>query len=194
MAAIIVPSQHRADYKRDELNERVQGTRKLPGFRTSKIGPQRKLGPEHNTWYWNPFRVGAGEAPRDFQKKLREVDPDNLIDVRWNPIIEKWGVFYRNPKIAHPICTGWVLLFLVEPRELDERVLARLYSASAQRWGNARQYFSAVEREMEREAAKRDANRRQEAVDLAMPYWEHSQIKVAMRGKSSGDKFSRYHA
>lgn len=166
----------------------LRGGRKIPV--RHQVSRGKKLGPEHMTWYWNPFRAGARPAPESFVKKLREVDPDNLIDVRWNPIVEKWGVFYRNPKIQHPICSGWVLLFLVEPRELDERVLARLYEASAAKWGNGRQYFAAVVREMEREEEARDKKRRNEAVDMAMPFWEHSRISTA--GK--GNKFSEYHS
>jgi hypothetical protein len=165
------------------------GTRKIPGVRQQVARPQ-KLGPEHNTWYWNPFRADARFAPEDFRKKLREVDPDGLIEVVWNPIRECWGIFYRNPKISHPICSGWVLLFLADPRELDERVLARLYSASAAKWGNGKQYFAAIEREYEREQERKDKLRRDEAVDMAMPFWEHSRISTA--GK--GNKFSEYHS
>lgn len=171
------------------MEDSLRGTRRLPGFR-APVGPRAKLGPEFNTWYWNPYRVGAGEAPISFRQKLREIDPENLIDVRWNPVVEKWGVFYKNPKIAHPICSGWVLLFLVEPRELDERVLARLYNSSAAKWGNGRQYFQAVVRELEREKELKDKARREEAIDLAMPFWEHSRISNI--GK--GNKFSKYHA
>lgn len=171
------------------MEDSLRGTRRLPGYKTP-VGKTKKLGPEFNTWFWNPNRIGAGEAPIAFRKQLREVDPDNLIDVRWNPIAEKWGVFYRKPSLSHPICSGWVLLFLVEPRELDERVLARLYDASAAKWGNGRQYFEAVQREIEREAERKEALRRQEAIDLAMPYWEHSRISNI--GK--GNKFSKYHA
>jgi hypothetical protein len=123
-------------------------------------------------------------------RQLQEVDHENLIDVRWNPVHEKWGVFYRNPKIAHPICTGWVLLFLVDPDKLDARVLSRLYAASAAKWGNAKQYFAAVEREMEREAEAREKARQNEAIDMAMPFWEHSRISNI--GK--GNKFSEYHS
>jgi hypothetical protein len=165
------------------------GTRKLPGFKTP-IGRTRKVGPEFNNWYWNPFRAGAVEAPAYFRRQLREVDPDNLIDIRWNPIREQWGVFYRKPSMSHPICSGWVLLFMVGPRDLDETVLARLYSASAAKWGSGQRYFASVQREIEREEEAKEKLRRQEAVDLAMPFWDHSRISTA--GK--GNKFSEYHS
>ena len=171
------------------VSDSLHGTRRTPAFKTP-VNRAKKLGPEYNPWYWNPFRADVRFAPEEFRRKLKEVDPDGLTQVTWNPIIDKWGVFYRNPKIAHPVCSGWVLLFLVAPDELDERVLARLYSASAQKWGNARQYFAAVEREIEREREAKDRLRRSEAVDMAMPYWEHSRISTA--GK--GNKFSEYHS
>jgi hypothetical protein len=163
------------------------------------IAKPKKLGPEHNPWYWNPNRVGALEAPAWFKDKLREVDPDGVIDVRWNPVKERWAVFYRNPRMNHPICQGWTLLFPVAYDDgsympLDERTLARLYSASAAKWGNGKEYFNAVQREIEREAERRKASRLQDAIDRAMPSFEHSQIKVAMYGPSSGSKFSTYHA
>lgn len=154
------------------------------------MGRKTPLGPEHNNWFWNPNRIGATEAPVWFQKQLREVDPDRLIDVRWNPVQQKWGVFYKKPTMQHKICSGWVLLFMVPPTELDERVLARLYEASAAKWGNGKQYFASVMRELERAEEQKEKNRRQEAVDLAMPFWEHS--RISNLGK--GNKFSRYHS
>ena len=77
---------------------------------------------------------------------------------------------------------------------LDERFLAALYNASGRRWGNGREYFLAIEREIERDRETRDRARTQEAIDLAMPSFEHSQISVAMHGKSNGSKFSDYHS
>jgi hypothetical protein len=170
----------------------VIGRRKVnPG--SVQVGRVKKVGPEHNPFYWNPNRVGATEAPAWFRAKLKEVDPDALIDVRWNPVAERWGVFYRSWRVNHPICQGWVLLFQVKPRELDERVLARLYMASAQRWGDGRRYFDAIQREIEREQERKEKFLNQDAVDRAMPFWEHSRIRVGY-GKSSGSKFSDYHS
>lgn len=191
MANVIIPARHKADFQQQlaEMRDSMRGTSKVDGYKTP-VNQIKKLGPEFNNWYWNPYRAGAIEAPAYFRKQLREVDPDNLIDIRWNPIREQWGVFYRKPALQHPICSGWVLLFMVAPTALDERVLSRLYEASAAKWGNGRQYFAAIQREMEREEEARQKARRQEAVDLAMPFWEHSRISTA--GK--GSKFSEYHS
>jgi hypothetical protein len=79
---------------------------------------------------------------------------------------------------------------MVGPRDLDETVLARLYSASAAKWGSGQRYFASVQREIEREEEAKEKLRRQEAVDLAMPFWDHSRISTA--GK--GNKFSEYHS
>lgn len=174
------------------------GRRKTkPG--TVTVGAKKILGPETSPWFWNPNRPGATEAPDWFRKKLREVDPDSLIDVRWNPVAERWGVFYKKPSFNHKICQGWMLLFPVQYDDgsympLDERVLARLYAASAAQWGDGKKYWAAIEREFYREQEKKEERLKQEAIDHAMPFYEHSRIKVAMRGQSSGSKFSDYHA
>lgn len=77
---------------------------------------------------------------------------------------------------------------------LDERVLARLYSASAAQWGNGKRYFEAVTAQLEREKAAREKQAHNDLIDAAMPSWEHSQIKVSGFGKSSGSKFATYHS
>ena len=171
--------------------------RDVGGFKTPIKDQGGKLGPEHSDWYWNPNRIGARPAPAWFQERLREVDPDGFVDVRWNPIRERWAAFYRKPSFSHQLCQGWTLLMKVEYPDggympLDERLLAALYAASGRRWGNGREYFLAIEREIEREREQRDRARTQEAIDLAMPTFEHSQISVSMRGKSRGDKFATY--
>jgi len=47
---------------------------------------------------------------------------------------------------------------------------------------------------MERDREQIEQRQRQDAIDLAMPSYDHSQISVAMRGRSNGSKFSTYHA
>lgn len=153
-------------------------------------------GPEHNIWFWHPGRIGVRFAPSDFRRRLQEIDPE--LDVTWNPIIERWTVWMKKPSLQTPICQGWGLLFVVkEPnnsyRPLDERIFARLYEASTRKWSNAKTYFAAVEREIEREKELKSKRSTQDAIDIAMPSFEHSQIKVGY-GKSSGSKFSTYHS
>ena len=173
------------------------GTGKVGSYGITPSRPKPR-GPESNPWYWNPNRVGATEAPLWFQEKLREVDPEGFVDVRWNPIRERWAVFYRNHKIQHPICQGWQLLFPIQYEDgsfmpLDERTLATLYQASARKWGNGREYFRAIEREIERTQERKERNLTQSAIDRAMPTFEHSQIRVGY-GSSNGSKFSTYHS
>lgn len=168
-------------------------------FRQQVNRPRTIPGPETNNWYWNPNRVGALEAPRWFRQQLKDVDPDNYIDVRWNPVKERWGVFYKKPSVQHKICSGWALLFMVQDADgefqpLDERVLARLYSASAQQWGNGKRYFESVQAQIEREKESREKQYQADLIDSAMPAFEHAQIKVSGFGPSSGSKFSTYHA
>lgn len=156
-------------------------------------------GPEQNPWFWNPSQVmGVRKAPSWFMADLNLIMGDEL-EVTWNPVIERWQVWARAPRIQNPLCRGWRLLFIHngpsgEYLPLDERVYARLYAASADKHGSGAAYFRRIEEEYWRDQAKKEARLTQEAIDEAMPFFEHSKIKVAMRGKSSGSKFSKYHA
>ena len=157
------------------------------------IAKPRKLGPEHNPWFWNPSRVGVKFAPSWFDKYLEEVGPD--LAVTWNPMIERWQAFCKAPRIQHPVCQGWRLLFIHKDINdsylpLDERLVARIFAASAMANGSAMRYFERIASEYHRDQEKKEARLKQEAIDQAMPYYEHSQIKNI--GK--GSKFSTYHA
>lgn len=163
-----------------------------PGQFTQAIAKPRKLGPETNPWFWNPARIGIKLAPVEFRAKLHEFAPE--VEVTWNPITERWQVFTRSEKFSHPICQGWKLLWIHQLNgeyiPLDERLFARLYSASVLAHGSAKEYFLRIQAEQERDDRKREELHRQEAIDIAMPFYEHSQIKNI--GK--GSKFSTYHA
>lgn len=166
-------------------------------FRT-KTGPKRKLGPEHNIWYWNPNRAGVRTAPASFMERFQAEMGDEL-EITWNPINERWQVFMRAPRLQHPICQGWKLLFIHngpsgEYLPLDERVYARLYAASARANGNGKEYFARIVSEMERDQKKREEKSLQDSIDIAMESFDHAQIKVSQYGPSSGSKFSTYHA
>jgi hypothetical protein len=76
---------------------------------------------------------------------------------------------------------------------LDNRLFARLYEASSDKWGSAKEYFYQIQAQAERDKERREKQHYQDTIDLAMPSWEHSQIKVGY-GKSSGSKFSTYHS
>jgi hypothetical protein len=96
------------------------------------------------------------------------------------------------------VCQGWKLLFVHngpngEYLPLDERVFARLYSASAAAHGSGKAYFQRIVDEMERDKARTDKQNLQDSIDIAMESFDHSRIKVGY-GPSSGSKFSKYHA
>ena len=157
------------------------------------IAKPKKLGPETNPWYWNPGRFGVKLAPPDFRTTLHDFDPD--LEVTWNPVDEKWQVWMKAPSFQHPVCQGWKLLFVVKYADgsympLDNRTFARLYEASAAKWGNGRQYFNQVVAQMDRDKERREKQRVQDQIDMAMPFFDHSQIKNI--GK--GSKFSTYHS
>ena len=151
------------------------------------------LGPERNVWYWHPNRAGIQLAPSWFLTQLHALGPE--LSATWNPVTERWQLWSASPRFQHPICQGWRLLFVHHDAQggylpLDERIFARLYSASAQVYGSAKGYFEHVANEMERDRAKQARQDHQDQLDMAMPYFEHAQIKNI--GK--GSKFATYHS
>lgn len=152
-----------------------------PIARGVKIPP-----PESISWWWNPGRPGVRSGPAHFQVKLESIDPN--LAVTWDAYREKWNIWMRNSRIQNKICSGWLLLFIVEPRELDERVFHRLYEASGRKWGSARRYFDAVEAQMASEKEKADKNSFEELMAQARANYDFMQVKNIGRGS----KFSEY--
>lgn len=167
-----------------------------------RIAPQKgKARPiEEIPQFWNPNRGSIRMAPSWFMQRVNEVDGHRGdIAVTWNSYTERWQVFYRSPRVQHPICSGWTLLFIQQGPSgeywpLDERLLARLESCSAKANGSGLKYFDRIVAEMKRDEEKFDKQWRTDTIDAAMPSYDHAQIQVAMRGKSNGSKFSTYHA
>lgn len=158
-----------------------------------EIAKPTKKGPEYNIWFWNPGKPTVQRAPEWFTKKVHEVDES--LEVTWSPIAERWLVFARADHFRTAVCAGWRLLFVHHDENhaympLDERLLARLYLIDATRNGGSKAYFARIVAEYERDQEKSRKDRQQDAIDRAMPYWEHSQIKNI--GK--GNKFSTFFA
>lgn len=161
------------------------------------INKPKAVSPEMNPWFWNPGRFGVQFADDSFRKRLKE-EMGNELDITWNPINQRWQVWSQSGQINHKICQGWKLLFIhngpnAEYLPLDERVFARLYHASVMAHGSGKAYFERIVREMERDKERKDKQYTQDTIDIAMPSFEHSQIKVGY-GPSNGSKFSTYHA
>jgi hypothetical protein len=153
--------------------------------------------PESILSWWHPSRPGVRSGPAWFDKKLLEVS-DGELAVTWNAYIERWMVWVKAPRIHNSFVQRWNLLFVVREddgsyRPLDERTLARLYSASMRQWGTAKRYWEAVEREMARDKEARARSTWNDTLSQAMESFDHSQIKVGW-GPSSGSKFSTYHS
>ena len=151
--------------------------------------------PESSHWFWNPNRVGITFGPEWFMKMVREIDPD--LNITWDRYQEKWLVWMKSPRLQSKLCSGWMLLFPVRESDnsycpLDERIFARLYSASAQKWGRAKDYFLAVEREQERDREKGVQASRDDTGDKARDYYDFMKIKVSGCGPSNGSKFANH--
>lgn len=150
-------------------------------------------GPEGNPWYWNPNRVSIKFAPDWFMKQVREIGDE--LSITWNPIIERWQVWGRAPRINNPICQGWRLLFVHNDADggylpLDETVLARLYACSVLEHGSAKRYFDRVLQEKIREEEERERRFNQESQDRAEDYRQYGQIKNIGHGSKWSNYFS----
>lgn len=160
------------------------------------VAKPKRLGPEHNPWYWNPNHPAIRLGPSDFRKRIQEIDP--AYEVTWNPIRERWQVFARSPKINHPICQGWKLVFVVEEDgeyvPLDERTLAKAWDRSVRKWGDFNVYWNRIENEIVRGQEKREEERADSTRYGAGEYFDYTKIKVSMAGPSSGSKFTKYHS
>lgn len=155
-----------------------------------EVAKPGSLGPEHNPWFWNPGLYGARLAPHPFRESLHEVDPD--LEATWNPILEKWAIFYRTPRVTHPISRGWRLLFFVQDENrsyvpLDERTLAKCWEISGRKWGSAAKYMDAVHREAVREREQQDKALSDEDWYLAGEYHDFTRPKIGF-GRISESK------
>ena len=164
-------------------------------FRVPIARPHTIPPPEANPWWWHPNRCGVTFAPDSFLQRLRELGEE--LSITWNPLSQRWQVWARAPRIQHPICQGWKLLFVHHDRHgnylpLDERLFARLYDASAAKHGDAKRYMQRIQDEWERDKAKREAQFTQDTLDITLPYYDYSQIKVSGCGPSNGSKFATY--
>lgn len=146
---------------------------------------------ESNPRFWNPSRAGVRFAPDEIRNQLHAIDED--LDITWDNYNERWVVWHRNPNLKSALNRGWSLLFILRYADqsympLDQRVFARIYEISANRWGNAKKYFDAVEREWERDREKATADRNEDVKHSAGDYYDYMQIKNI----GSGSKFATH--
>ena len=149
--------------------------------------------PEANLWWWHPDRVGVKKGPSWFEKQLREFGED--LAVTWNAYAECYLIWMRSPGFKAPMAWGWKLLFPVVGGDkkyapLDERVFARLYDASAAKWGNGKRYFDRIESEILRDRAKAEANTDDALRYSAGEYFDYMKIKNIGLGSKFVNHFS----
>lgn len=170
----------------------LRGTkREIPFARVAVGGPRPIPPPESNPWYWNPGRAGIVGAPYWFAEKLEAFDPN--LRATWDNYHDRWLIWMKKDKLQSKWCKGWLLLFIVQYQSgaympLDERVFARLYEASADKWGNGQAYFRKIQREIESAQERRERKAVEESVERALEVFDYSQIKNIGRG----NKFSTY--
>jgi len=166
---------------------------------TFSVPVQRNTPPpvEERLNFWHPNRFGVTVAPTRFRQKLHDLHPD--LEATWHPTRQRWLVWYRRPRIQHPLSPGWLLLLVVETSTneyvpLDDRTLAAVYEQSGFKWGSGKQYWARIEDEAQRDHDKRDADREQLIDDIGSDQWNHTKIQVSQYGHSSGSKFVTHHA
>lgn len=176
---------------------------RLPG-RTGRMAvPTQKaaapLPREALDQYWHPDRPGVEQAPADFRRELAAMHED-LACVRppgRAPLLYKrraWLVWYRMPRVTHPLSPGWWLLFpwespWHEALPLDNRVFANLYLRSRKLFPNAVQYFDKCMADVEREKQAREKSVRAETGARGRELYGFHQIKNIGRG----NKFALHH-
>lgn len=166
-------------------NQRPRNQQLKLGRNTS--GP--KLPPQGNPWWWHPAQPGVASGPAWMERKLEEVDPD--LRITRNGFNGNWQIWLKTPRNAR----GYTFLFPIPPDQLGDGTLAiaRLYEASAARWGDGKKYMDAVIREQLREKEQAEKADFQDTMDRSMDAWDHSRIRVGY-GRSSGSKFTDYHS
>lgn len=147
--------------------------------------------PESINWWWHPDRPGVWSGPVWFKRRLAEVDPN--LRLTYNAYDHEWLIWNRAPRINHKLCQGWLLLFPEKGRldELEPHIIARLYEASGRKWGSAKNYFEAIQREQATTKAREHSRYMNDLHAEADDWFDHSQIRVGY-GRSRGDKFSTY--
>ena len=173
--------------------------RKLGGFSNDLSAAKHPTipPPEAMHWFWSPSKVDIEFAPKWFLDKLHQVDPD--LTITWDKWNEVWLVWMKQPRFQSKYVQGWLLLFPVRYSDgsympLDERLFARLYAASAQKWGRGKDYFLAIERVMERDKERATLNRNSDVRHAAGEYYDHMKIQTSMCGPSNGSKFADHFA
>lgn len=170
----------------------VRGQGALQSFKQTIVKPSIPP-PESSHWFWNPNRAGVRFAPEDFAKRLKEIDSE--LEITWDSYQERWLLWAKNPKLQSKLCSGWSLLFPIKEPDgsyapLDERIFSRLFGASERRWGNAKKYFDAIEREWERDKAIAEKNRKDDVGHSAGEYFDYMKIKNIGSGSKFANHFS----
>lgn len=155
------------------------------GIEPQKLKP---LPDEANDWWWNPGRPTVPRGPDWFQRRLDELD--DTLAITENRYTGNYQIWSKKDSLRNPICTGWVLLFLVHPLELDNRVIKRLIDASDRKHGSGKAYWQAIEDQMRREKETADRAQRDDTLARATEFYDYTQVKNI----GSGSKFSKWHS
>lgn len=144
-------------------------------------------------WWWTPGRSTSRTPDPKFVERLKKVD--RRLDVGWNPEEGQWEIWYQTPTVTVEWCKGWRLLFPVNwSDQLDNRVFYELYQRDNEAFGSAVAWFDQVQSQIERDKALEDEAHADETAQVGKDYHDYTKIKVGMRGKSSGSKFSKHHS
>lgn len=138
--------------------------------------------------WWHPDRLGVESAPEYFDAQLKALHP-GLAATKF-PITGHWLLWSRKPDITHPICPGWLLLFVWKehdgaPAPLDSRVMYNLYRRDPRRYRNAKQYFDLAEKELKEAKERREAAMATNDAAKVKEFTDYTKIKNIGHGSKS---------
>jgi hypothetical protein len=131
-------------------------------------------------YFWHPDRLTVECCPADFDAKLKAIHP-GLACTRF-PIENKWILWSRKPDITHPLCPGWLLLFVWEDEEhnplpLDNRVFYNLYRRDPRRYRSCVEYFDLAMAELKDAKDRRAKDEDSLSRDRGRDFRNYTKIK-----------------
>lgn len=188
-------------YSEPQANPQIRGGKLIPGRQIPLGRTLARRGEERldqSPWFFTPGDVDRVLGPEDFRAKLKEID--SRLEVVWHKVNERWVIWFHAPQeVKTPRLKGWKLIFPVQHPDgsympLDERTLAKVWDRTGRRYGSGLAYWNRVEAEYWREYDAKEATHKQYVRDVAGDRFDFAQIKISMRGQSSGSKFANHHS
>lgn len=140
-------------------------------------------------WFWHPDRDGSQPCPKEFHAQLIAIHPD--LRVCFNPVMERWVLWVKNPRIQHEMCRGWQLLMFWEHSitkeylPLSNLLFHNLMLIDATKYQGAKDYFKRIQDDVERQKQAKNNVYEQDRDDRNEDMRLSHQISTAGKGNKS---------